>query len=262
VSRTVEGDRWLYTYDAPRVRDWAATGGRNLTDQVVQAGNVRIHVLDDDPAFVEPVARETARALALFNERFGPYPYSDLVVSCCAGVEYPALFFTSRVAKESDAWRVTLYHELAHQWFYGLVGNDQFTEPWLDEGFARYADRVASRELGAPVSPSAPPYATLPAGLHVSSSSREYALHPQTYGLGVYTMGADALEALEKQIGEATFRQLLREWVSRYRYQVATTADFIRLAEAVSGHELDRFFDEQKIRAADRLPFRPLVPWP
>lgn len=262
VRRTEQGDRWLYEYEAPKVRDWAATGGRNLAEKVALAENVQIQLLHSDPTFVDAVARETAQALPIFNQRFGRYPYPSLVVSCCSGVEYPALFFTQPVIPGSESWRVTVYHELAHQWFYGLVGNDQYAEPWLDEAFARYADRIASRELGAPVAPSvAAPFA-LPPGLHISSSSREYAKVPTVYGPGVYNKGAAALEALEKEMGEAAFATLMREWVDRYRYQIATTADFIALAEEVSGRQLEPFFAAHQIYASDRVPYKPLVPWP
>lgn len=262
VKRTEQGDRWLYQYDAPKVRDWAATGGRNLAERVVEAEGVSIQVLHSDPDFVEAVARETARALPIFTQRFGPYPYSTLVVSCCAGVEYPGLFFTTPVTPGNETWRVTVYHELAHQWFYGLVGNDQYTEPWLDEAFARFADRIASRELDAPVAAPAPAGFRLPPGLHISSSSREYAQIPTIYGPGVYTMGADALEALEREIGTLAFARLIREWVDRYRYQIATTADFVRQAEEVSGRKLGDFFARQNIFPTDRVPYQPLIPWP
>lgn len=262
VRRTEQADRWIYEYAAPRVRDWAATGGRNLVEKVVEVGTVRLQLLHTDADWVDAVSREVASTLPICSERFGAYPYSDLVVTCCAGVEYPALFFTSAITPGNLTWRITVYHELAHQWFYGLVGNDQYAEPWIDEAFARYADRVASRALGAPVVSRVAASFLLPNGLHVSSSSREYALAPTVYGAGVYNLGADALDALEERIGEERFARLMREWVDRYRHQIATTADFIKLAEAVSGQPLEDFFQRRWIYATDRTVYQPLIPWP
>ncbi|MFZ5825230.1 MAG: M1 family metallopeptidase [Bacillota bacterium] len=261
VARREQDDRWIYEYDAPQVRDWAAAGGRGLVERVTQADSVRVQVLHTEQFWVDQVSMETVRALELFHQRFGPYPYSDLVVSCCSGIEYPGLFFTYPINPANESWRIVVYHELAHQWFYGLIGNDQYTEPWLDEAFARYGDRLASRTFGAPVAPPAT-NRFLPAGLRTSSSSREYAAYPADYGRGVYIMGADTLAELEREIGPELFDRLIRQWVERYRFQIVTTADFVALAEEISGRELNQFFAERGILPSDRAVYRPLIPWP
>jgi hypothetical protein len=245
-----EPGRWIYQYDAPHVIDWVATGGQGLTETVVETEGVTIRAIDSDRSWTGQAAAETARAMALFTERFGPYPYPDLVVACCGGVEFPGLFFTTHV-DQPGAWRVTTYHELAHMWFYGAVGNDQYGEAWLDEGFARYGERLAVRAFGPAQALRDLAAQPLPPPLHVTSSSSLYALYGN-YALGIYNKGALALEDLEALLGPETFTRLMKEWVRRYQFRTATTAEFMRLSEEVSGRKLDGFFRAHLIDPADR----------
>ena len=99
------------------------------------------------------VALETAvRALESFGERFGTYPYTEFDVAStpmqALGIEYPGMTGITLSVYDPDAEvaglpsRVLIEsvvaHEVAHQWFYNTVGNDQVDEPWLDEALAQY----------------------------------------------------------------------------------------------------------------------------
>lgn len=253
-----QADRWVYEYAAPHVRDWVATGGRNLQQLDQTVGDVTVHVLDSDPAFLQPQMDATVRALKLFTEKFGPYSYPDLVVTCCNGLEYPGLFYT--MPTTNNFWQPTTYHELGHQWFFGMVGNDQYGEPWLDEGFGRYTERLGVKSFGPSNLLKDIRSSALPGLLHVTSSSGAYTAIPGYYGMGVYDKGALALEDLEVRLGGATFDRVLHAYVDRYRFKTATTADFIQVAEEVSGQNLADFFRQHLIFPADRAPYRPLLP--
>ena len=61
--------------------------------------------------------------------------------------------------------------------------------------------------------------------------------------VSVYNRGALTLEALRRTVGDEAFREILREWVDRYRGANATTEDFVRLSESISGRDLDEFFE-------------------
>ncbi|MGE5675276.1 MAG: M1 family metallopeptidase [Mycobacterium leprae] len=260
VAAAASGQRVVYEYDAPNVKDWVATGGRGLveTDQVVDG--VTIHAIDVNPVWTRAAAADTAKAVQLFSGRFGPYAYTDLVVTCCAGLEYPGLFY-SMPQDPQQFWQVTTFHEAAHQWFFGMVGNDQYSEPWLDEGFARYGERLGVRAFGSSAWLRDLTTPSLPSGLHVSSSSADYGANPGNYyALGVYNKGALALEDLESLIGQEQFDRLMQEWVRQYKFKTATTADFIYLATQVSGRPLKEFFTQHGIYAADRGRYRPIMP--
>lgn len=262
TARREDGDRWVYTYDAPNVKDWIATGGTDLTEVTRTAEGVTIRVVDRSATLAGTTAEETERALRFFTEQFGPYPYPDLVVvTCCAWLEYPGLFYT-QVPSGSDAdnwWRTVLYHELAHQWFYGVVGNDQYSEAWLDEGFARYGERFALKAFGMEGQTRDIRDRRVPFGALVNSSTVTFNA-TGGYTQTVYDQGALVLEDLEALLGPEEFRKVLREYVARYRFKTATTADFVRTAEAVSGRDLRQFFEEHKVRPEVREPYRPSVP--
>jgi hypothetical protein len=111
-------------------------------------------------------------------------------------------------------------------WFYGLVGNNQARDPWLDEGLATYADaRVESRL--APIKAR-----TIPPGIRnmVGEPMTFWADKPQLYNAGVYTQGAQALAAL----GDAELVDCaLRVFVALNAYRIARQADLVKAAGAV-----------------------------
>ena len=81
--------------------------------------------------------RAAERAVRALGKRLGPYDSTELDVVLLrnarfTGMEYPELVFSVPVPD-------VVTHEVAHQWWYGLVGNNQAAEPWLDESFAQYS---------------------------------------------------------------------------------------------------------------------------
>jgi hypothetical protein len=257
IARREEGGRWIYEYEAENVKDWVATGGTDVKEYVREAEGVTIRVIERDEAWMRTVAEHVAQGLRVYNEKFGRYPYRDLVVSCCVGMEWPGLIFTIDDNKGRHGLYV-IYHELAHQWFYGMVGNDQFGEPWLDEGFATYADNYASAVLG--LNFALQNSRLMPAGLHVSSSSGEYAAKGEVGLASAYFQGARTLKDLEALVGPGVFDRMMKEWVRRYTFKIATTPEFIRFAEEFTGRDLKAFFEEHKVYATDRGPYRPVLP--
>lgn len=171
-----------------------------------------------DPATVLAAARS---AVAGHAERFGPYPFSALTVAALpgigrSGVEYPGSVFIG-----DTRTRLVVDHEVAHQWFYGLVGNDQARDPWLDEAFATYAQALQDgigvatyrSALGVPGAVGAP----------VGS----FAPGPE-YATVVYAKGAAALLAARARVGPARFDEALRCYVRRYAWQVVVPGDVQR----------------------------------
>ncbi len=94
----------------------------------------------------------TIAALEIFDEQFGPYPFSEFDVVeapiSALGIEYPGLTdIASRIWQDDNAMlERVIVHEVAHQWWYSMVGNDQVGEPWLDEGLAEYSVELFYRD--------------------------------------------------------------------------------------------------------------------
>jgi len=202
---------------------------------------------------------ETARAsMRIFTGAFGAYPYNRLFLAAvplkaALGVEFPgAVLLASRVVELGQAedgvparilLESTVAHEVAHQWFFGTVGNDQVQEPWLDEGLAQYATWIYYRERYGPAAAgrvrasfesrwARVGRAAIPIGKPVAAyTAREY-------GAIIYGRAPLFLLALSEELGEAVFSRVLREFARRYRWRMAEGGELPALAEELSGRSV------------------------
>jgi hypothetical protein len=209
----------------------------------------------DVAAFAADVA---TRALGILARRFGPYPYESFTVLAAPlpalGIEFPGLtliddeVFTLTGAVSGTPARsvleATLVHEIAHQWFYNLVGNDQAAEPWLDEAPAQYATMLyyAERHGGDAADAYVDSWwsrwgrverAPTPVGLPASAYSAK------EYGAIVYGRGPLFLETLAASMGGRAFDSFLETYVERFAWRIATGTDFLATAEEACGCDLD-----------------------
>lgn len=130
-------------------------------------------------------------------------------------------------------------HELAHQWFGNLVTESDGTHHWLQEGFATYYALLAEREIfGAPYF-HYKLYESAEQLLEQSKAEGATSLvDPKASSLTFYQRGAWALHALRKLIGDTNFKITVHNYLEKYQYTNATTNDFIKIAEEVSGTDL------------------------
>jgi hypothetical protein len=220
---------WHFT--SPDARDVAvAVGQFQVLSATVQTPDgpvkVRIGKAPKLDLSNQQVLEEVNHALPLLVRHFGPYPFSSLTLVSLpdlggTGIEYPGLTFLGQDGDQS----VTT-HELAHMWFYGMVGDDQELHPWMDEAFATAAERIVDDELyggTATVDGSATGGADArPVDLPVSAFEHDL----PGYDTVVYFKGADALIASRQASGAATFDTALRCYVKAFAWKVAYPADF------------------------------------
>ena len=169
-----------------------------------------------------------------YTRWFGPYERDelDLVEGPSAvargagiGMEYPELVLT-------PARALVVRHEVAHQWWHGIVGNDEYAEPWLDESFATYAGvRLAGR-----AGRCAPPRGRPP----LTASMKAFGRHGgRDYRRVVYIGGMCALSTLERRLGRARFDRMLRGVVEEHRDGILTTAGFVAAVRAAAPPGVD-----------------------
>lgn len=210
-------------WESTAVRDVAIAIGRfRVVEGTASAPNpvaVTVAVeggLPDDPAAYLATA---TRSLEDFGARFGPYPYDRftlvLTPDLKGGIEYPSF-----VHQGPGTDGRTTPHEVGHQWFYSLVGNDQGRDPWLDEGLATWAEARFLGNLGSFTSRSVP----ADARGHAGESMTFWASRASSYYRGVYVQGAQALAALgSPDLVDCALRQL----VARNAYRIADDRDLI-----------------------------------
>ena len=265
VAEGNSGDTQTVTYAVGPARDfYLAAGDFEATSTTVGETTINSYApsdLADGAALALEVA---AAAIKSLNERLGPYPYTELDIvttpTSALGIEYPGLIvgtlnmydvaLTSQSGLSyADILESTTAHEVNHQWFYNLVGNDQLDEPWLDESltsystYRYYADRYGQDAADGYFDTFEGRWARvdgreIPVGMPVADYDEA------EYGAIVYGRGAVFLRVLEETIGRETFDAFLRDYVQQFRWRVADTAAFRALAEQHCACDLGPLFAE------------------
>lgn len=144
---------------------------------------------------------------------------------------------------------LTIAHELAHQWFGDLITCARWSDLWLNEGFATYCEALWQESSRG----TAAYWSTIGPRLSLARSAQGTLAVQDTGDVRnlfansrVYAKGAAVLHMLRHVLGDSTFFRALREYVAdpRFRYGVATSDDFRRVCEEVSGKNLGAFFDQ------------------
>lgn len=182
-----------------------------------------------------------AAAVDIYTTLFGslPYPAIDIVeapLQRAAGVECSGLFLVasaSAAAPRDPFFDIIISHEMAHQWFYALLGNDPTEEPWLDEALATYASNVflALAMSGDVAQAERAAWATTYSrarqahpDLRVTSPVGEFP-DSQTYASFVYSGGAFELDAIRRQVGDDAFFAALADYTASHRGEITTGDD-------------------------------------
>ncbi|RME84435.1 MAG: M1 family peptidase [Caldilineae bacterium] len=254
-ERRQEDGRQIITVAAGPMRDFYLVSSHRYQSLEEQVDETRLHAyappeLARENALVLRYARDALRS---FNARFGPYPFTELDVAgtptLAGGVEYPGLVVIALDIYDAGNrfFEAATAHEVAHQWFYSLVGNDQIDEPWLDESLAQYATLLywldtygRAAYLGARQGMAARwariDNADIPVGLPVA------AYDVPTYSGIVYGRGALFFEKLAEEMGQDIFDAFLRDYVETFAWDIATTEGLKTLAESHCGCDLTPLF--------------------
>ena len=232
------GVRWVYDQPEPMATYLATVQIGRYDLLVTSEGPVR--QLAAVPArlrsdFLTDFGRQ-GEMMALFEDRFGPYPFADYVVVVTDDqLEMPleaqgmSVFGANHVDGRRGAQRLVA-HELAHQWFGNSLTLERLQHIWLHEGFARYAEWLWSEHSGgrsaaALAHQAWDRLARLPQDLVIGDPGPE-----RTFDDRVYTRGALTLHALRVTVGDDDFVATLRAWTGGHRHGTVTTAQFVDCA--------------------------------
>jgi hypothetical protein len=265
IDRTEAGELQTISVASGPARDFFLAASPDYQKVSQTVGEVTIHSYAPEGAGegAQMAAEVAARAIEIFSQRYAPYPYTEFDIvatsTLALGIEYPGIVvITSRVYDVNGFYRgspsstyleSTVAHEVGHQWFYNLVGNDQLDDPWLDEALTQfitlqyYADEYGpDGEEGYRDSLEARwsrvGWAEIPVGLPVESYSA------QEYGAIVYGRGPLFFVALREEMGAETFDTFLRVYTEELSWEVATPEALHSMAEQHCACDLDRLFAE------------------
>ncbi len=254
LGKTANGDgSATWRLGGGPMRDFNVVASRDYLSASTQAGDITVnsYFLPGDEAGGRKALDWAAQALTIYQQEFGAYPYRELDVvetgTTAGGIEYPGLVVVASRLYSDPArqqfFESATVHEVAHQWWYNVVGNDQVNQPWLDEALTQYAtyryfqdaygdaggqgftDSLDSR--WAAVDGEKKPIG-LPVGDYTAKE----------YSAIVYGRGPLFFIALRDRLGDAKMAELLRRYYAEQAWDIATPAEFRALAEEVAGASL------------------------
>jgi hypothetical protein len=265
VVREEEGGDQVLTFAAGPARGFylAASADYTVVSGKVGETQVNSYALAGQEEGAE-LALEFARgALESYSDRFGVYPYTEFdVVSTpmlALGMEYPGITAITlavydlgnevRGVPAPMMMEGTVGHEVAHQWFYNVVGNDQIDEPWLDEALVQYVTGLYYLDTYGEQGYQGwrgswydrwnrVDQAEIPIGLPVAGYEDD------AYGAIVYGRGPLFVEALAEEMGQETFEGFLLDYTQSHTWDIGTGEAFRARAEEHCQCDLSALFDE------------------
>lgn len=253
----------VYLIEAKAVRDFAIVLSEEfkiITEKVDNTEVKYYYFSDSNP---EMSLEVSITALKTFNEIIGKYPYSTLSVVetnfVHGGMEYPNLVYISNeYTSDKPIYMQIIVHEIAHQWWYNLVGNSEVSHSWLDEGLTEY-----STALFFELHPEYDISKDHLINIAYTSYSLFLQLYENVYGEVNTTMNRDLdefkseqeyaqiayvkgmllFDSLREILGYKKFIKCLQTYFSDNIYKNATPAHLIASFEKASGVSLESFFN-------------------
>jgi hypothetical protein len=225
---SISGDRLTQVFRATNVRDFTVTAARDYRTQERIVGGTTVRVYYRPGAPGAAMLDAAADAFGALRSRLGAYPYPTFKVVQSAGgygMESPRLIWVPTGVASSNL-RYLAAHETAHQWAYGLVGDDQATEPFTDEAVADFAARNV---LG------------LKRASRCSTSRLDLSIYQYSaacYYEQIYIQGGNLLDTARQRMGSTAFWAALRGWIAGHRYGIATTSSLLEALDAATPLDL------------------------
>jgi len=257
VEVKTKSKKLTWHFIAPMVHDFAWGADPDfIHDSFMAKDGTKLHFFyKDNPEMIENwknLQPKTEALLLYFNEHIGQYPYKQysVIQGGDGGMEYAMCTLITGERKFGSLVGVTA-HELAHSWFQHVLATNEAKHEWMDEGMTTYTSSLAMNEVmeqnkEQPLKRSYLGYIAL------ANSGKE---QPQSthadrweynsaYGASAYSKGAVFLAQLEYLIGKELLEETLKTYFSTWKMKHPTPNDFIRIAEKVSGAQLNWYLTD------------------
>jgi len=213
-----------------RVRDLPVFLHRGYKESVVLEGDTEIrYFYTSSGSKAEEVLQAARKAVAFFRKNVGEYPWKELNIvendMYLNGMEYSTMLLISKKALNGNSLTETVFHEVGHQWFYNIIGSDQYNAPFIDEGLVEFLTSYGLKNYR-------PNYLKdlngLNKGLEEFESWHDYRnVH--------YGNGRKLFENLYLILGKNEFENFIHEYYDRYKFGLVTADEFRILLEGKIG---------------------------
>ena len=249
-------DMRVTTFSAELVRDFAfALSSRFREMSYVGISGIEVTMYYyTDISNVQAFLELADRSLYYFSNLIGPYPFPKLDIIevglwAPIGMEYSQIIFMDSVYLSNERALVSLVHEIAHQWFYIIIGNDQFNEPWIDEGLASLLQEFLFRDEDEIYDLFKAQHSRLNAFLaateHTSLMNNISVYNSWTEYFNIhYTKAKLMFYDLRLKMGISGFEEFLRALYSDFAFKIVYKQDIIDTASRVYENDLTDFFEK------------------
>ncbi|MGE5123945.1 MAG: M1 family aminopeptidase [Acidobacteriaceae bacterium] len=265
VSQESVGTKTLRHYISGPAREFTLVVSPEFQVVSRQEGSTQVnsYYLPGDDQGGHQALETASRALEIFNAKFGPYPYKEYDVveaplNQASGIEYPGMALVAERLyddTQDPAFDTTVAHEVAHQWWYNVVGNDVIREPWLDEALATYSSIYYWEQVGRETAyQQALAYyqerynQTLQAGMDAPVTAPmayfQAGERSNSYGAVVYAKGALFFDALDRLIGDQAFFTALQFYYGSHWFSIASSTDLISAVHSATEISLDQIIQQ------------------
>lgn len=257
-----DGENKTIEIEAKAVRDFAIVCSEKFLTKTGEIDGVKVNYFyygDQNP----DQSLETAKkSIKTFNELFGKYPYSQLSVVEAnfvhGGMEYPNLIYISDACSSYEEYTNVIVHETAHQWWYSLVGNNEYSSSWLDEGLTEYSTALFYEKnpdynikMEDLVKNNWKNYSLFVSiyqnvlGKVDTSMDRELNEYPTEteYTYIAYVKGMLIFDSVRQIIGDKAFFEGLKTYFEENKFSIARPENLISAFERASKCDLDSLFD-------------------
>ncbi|ANS51765.1 hypothetical protein BM86_23920 [Bacillus thuringiensis] len=249
-KESIQHNKKIVQVDAPNVREFAFFASPHYQKETRKVAGISVNSYFDKR---NPKSRKIAlqgldsveKAMPFFNKKFGHYAYPEFDIMetriVGAAMEYPTIVQMGEYLEEYV--NAPLVHELAHQWFYGMVGNDPYYDPALDECFADFAHKYFMKyDTKGEYDFKNDELITEEVIKSPGAINRPLDQYPYgEYGKYIYMKGPIALVDLYDKVGEPKFDQIMRIYFAKNKFTNATFSNFFEAVNQVAGKEIENY---------------------
>ena len=230
----------MYTIEAKNVRDFAFILSKKFNVKKDYVGDTEIVTYNLNNKFSDLATKISKESIEIFNDMFGKYPYNIYSVIASdfyiGGMEYPTLSMIDEglyTNKNKFLLEYVIAHETAHQWWYSVVGNDEVSEPWLDEALTEYStilyfEKKYGKNMANNLMDTMATQTKSYSSKDIFKPCDQYK-NSTEYRLNVYTKGAVIFHSIRQEVGDKVFFNVLKEYYNTYKFKNANGVQFVEL---------------------------------